>query len=242
MARPRYRINRKDWLDCLDWLDHQLSLPDWVLKEGHPIHSFGLMTLRDCLNQWREVKKPTDELCDSVQEILEASFTIEDWGRLRKSLSARKRRRQEARIDEKPINITLTPSAHQMLVEFRDLSSSATFSEAVESAIRQALVELQHQQEHDLTKTLLNHCQSLKASELIAQVERYLQRTEQKRSLANSCNIAHQLFLKRPDRSSLQLVRDRFIEDLIWNQVHLKISYQSLGLFSGDSAVVKRPD
>ncbi len=232
MARPRYQINRRDWLDCLDWLEHQLALPHWLTMDEHPIHQLGLMTLQECLYQWREVATPTDELCQSVQKILDTSLTIDDWGRLRKSLSARKRRRHQKRIDEKQVNITLTPSAHQMLVDYRDMASCATFSEALESAISHALDELRESQVKDLNLVLLELTQTLKASELITMVEDYLTRSEQKRSLANSCKIAHQLFLKRPDRSSLRLVRDRFIEDLIWNQVHLKIGYQSLGLFT----------
>ena len=231
MARPRYQINRQDWLDSLDWLDHQLASPVWLTIEEHPVHQLGLMTLRECLNQWRDVSKPTDELCASVQEILDSSLTLDDWGRLRKSLSARKRRRREQRIEEKQVNITLTPSAHQALVDYRDLSTSATFSEAIENAVRHALAELQENQEKHLNVELLDHCKVLKASELIAMVKLYLERTERNRSLANACKIALLLFLKSPDRSSLRLVRDRFIEDLIWNQTHLKINYRSLGLF-----------
>ncbi len=241
MARPRYQINPQDWYDCLDWLDHQLAQPTWLTERDHPVHSIGLSTLKDCLNQWRDVDRPTLDLCQSVQDILVRSLTMEDWGRLRKSLSARKRRRRETRLAEKPINITLTPSAHQMLVEYRDLSATGTLSEAVETAIQQALVELRESRERDLERELLEFLRHFKASVLIEVVQNYLELTTTRRSLANSCKIAHQLFLKRPDRNSLRLVRDRFVEDLVWNETHLKVPYASLNLFPDDLTLNNPP-
>jgi hypothetical protein len=231
MARPRYKINPVDWLDCLDWLDHQLKQPHWITELEHPIHSFGIATLNECIAQWREVDKPTDELCQSVQEILEPSFTIEDWGRLRKSLSARKRRRKEKRLENKQINITLTPSAHHMLVEYRNMSSAATFSEAIELSMGEAMNALRVQFEQHLQAEIIESLVDKKPSEVIKLVETYLALAQERRSLANSCKIAHQLFLKRPERETLRLTRDRFAEDLVWNEVHLKITYKSLSLW-----------
>lgn len=230
MARPRYRITEADWLDCLDWFDHQLSQPHWLTEPDHPIHSFGLATLKECLTQWREVEKPSRELLDSVQEILEPSFSMEDWGRLRKSLSARKRRRREKRLEVKPVNITLTPESHHLLVEYRDLSNASTFSEAIELAMQNALTTIRAQFEKELHLEVMESLKGLKASEIIKTVEDYLELAQEKRSLANSCKIAYQLFRKRPDRDSLTLVCDRFAEDLVWNEVHLKISYKKLDL------------
>jgi hypothetical protein len=230
MARPRYRITETDWLDCLDWFEHQTNQPHWVEKPDHPIHSFGLATLKECLAQWREVEQPTRELLDSVQEILEPSFTLEDWGRLRKSLSARKRRRRERRLEVKPVNITLSPESHRLLVEYRDLSNASTFSDAVEQVLQNALTDIRVQFEKTLQMEIMDRLKSLKASEIIKTVEAYLDLAQEKRSLANSCKIAYQLFIKRPERDTLRLVCDRFAEDLVWNEIHLKISYKTLNL------------
>jgi hypothetical protein len=228
MARPRYKITETDWLDCLDWFEHQLNQPHWLTKVDHPIHGFGLATLKECLVQWREIDKPSKELLASVQEILEPSFTLEDWGRLRKSLSARKRRRREKRLEAKPVNITLTPDSHRLLVEYRDLSGAATFSDAINLAMQKAIVDIRVNFEKRLHTEIIDRLKQLKASDIVKTVEGYLALAREKRSLANSCKIAHQLFIKRPDRESLRLVCDRFSEDLVWNEVHLKVSYLSL--------------
>lgn len=228
MARPRYQINPEDWFDCLDWLDYQLQQPHWIHEPDHPIHSFGLAVLRECVVQWRDIDRPTQDLCASAQEILQDSLTMEDWSRLRKSLSARKRRRTQRKQQSKAVNITLTPAAHEALTQFRLLSGAATFSEALEDHLQEPLAQLRQLREQRLTSELKERLAKLKASEVVALVEHYLEMTLKRRSLANSCKIAHQLFLKRPDRESLRLVRDRFIEDLIWNDSHLKIAFSDL--------------
>lgn len=231
MPRPRYQINSDDWLDILDWLEHQLNQPQWLTMHEHPIHSFGLATLKDCVVEWRTVEKPTRDLCSSAQTILEESLTMDDWGRMRKSLSARKRRRRERRQENKSINITLTPSAHRALVEFRELSGATTFSDAIENHLNNTLEDLRKQHELTLEQNIQAILKDLKASELIKMVASYLELAQTRRSLANSCKIAHQLFMKRPDRNSLVLVRDRFVEDLIWNELHLNVEYHSLPMF-----------
>lgn len=228
MARPRYQLNANDWFDCLDWLDYQLQQPDWLNEPDHPVHHFGLAVLKECVTQWRDIDRPSKDLCQSTQSILEESLTMDDWGRMRKSLSARKRRRRERRRHQKSINITLTPSAHEALQEFRSLSGAATFSEALEQHLTEALSALRADRERQLTEELKEMLAPFKASRLIHLVETYLELAQTRRSLANSCKIAHQLFTKRPDRDSLRLVRDRFIEDLIWNDSHLKIPYTQL--------------
>lgn len=228
MPRPRYQLNADDWFDCLDWLDYQLQQPDWLNEPDHPVHGFGLAVLKECVVQWRDIGRPTADLCQSTQSILEESLTIDDWGRMRKSLSARKRRRRERQRHRKAINITLSPAAHEALQDFRALSGAATFSDALENHLVDALNNLRAHREQQLTDELKSKLSSFKASELIQQVEVYLELANSKRSLANSCKIAHHLFIKRPDRDSLRLVRDRFIEDLIWNETHLKIPYGQL--------------
>jgi hypothetical protein len=231
MPRPRYQINADDWLDILDWVEHQLNQPQWLTMPEHPVHSFGLSTLKDCVVEWRSVEKPSADLCTSAQAILEESVTIEDWGRMRKSLSARKRRRRDRRQENKSINITLTPNAHRALVEFRDLSGASTFSDAIENHLQNTLADLRKQYERTLADTIHENLKGLKASELIKKVAQYLELAQSRRSLANSCKIAYQLFMKRPEKNTLALVRDRFVEDLIWNELHLSVEYHTLPVF-----------
>ena len=67
-----------------------------------------------------------------------------------------------------------------------------------------------------------------KASDLVKIIENYLNLAVTRRSLANSCKIAQKMFLTRPDRTAYEMMMERFVEDLVWNSVHLKISYQTL--------------
>lgn len=238
MARPRYQINAADWFDCLDWLDHQLQQPDWLHEPDHPIHSVGLSVIKECVAQWRDIDHPSDALCRSAQDILQESLTMEDWARMRKSLSARKRRRRERQRHNRAVNITLTPQAHEALTEFRLLSGAHTFSEALEHHLQDSMITLRAQHERKLTAELQHRFQSLTTSVLLQMVEDYLELSQHRRSLANACKIAHQLYRKRPERDTLRLVRDRFIEDLVWNDTHLKVNPDDLGIIpaTGESA------
>jgi len=165
-----------------------------------------------------------------------ASLDNDDWGRLRKSLSAKKRRRREKRLDTKPVNITLTSAAHQILNDFKDLSGSSTLSDAIELGFQQAIDDLRAKKEVSMAEDIMALLRTYKASEIIKIVEKYLLLAKERRSLANSCKIAYQLFTKRPDRNSLKLVCDRFAEDLVWNEIHLKISHQQLSIFANVNA------
>lgn len=231
MARPRYQITKEDWLDCLDWVDHQLSLPLWAEQPDHPLNAIGVKTLQDKLDYWRTVTFPNQAMLNGAQQVLEQSFTMEDWARLRKALSARKRRRREQRMEQKAVNVTLTTNAHKMIVEYRNLTGCQSISDAIECALKDALNEARVNAERVLTDQIMSLLMALKASEIVQVVAAYLELTAGKRTLANSCKIAFQLFSKRPDRESLKLLCDRFTEDLIWNQIHLQIPYHSLSLF-----------
>lgn len=228
MGRPRYHINPKDWFDCLDWFEYQLSQPHWLTDINHPIHSFGLSTLKECLTQWREIEHPTIELCESVQQIVEPSFTLEDWARLRKSLSARKRRRKEKQLDIKPVNITLTDEAHRQLKDYKNYTASTTLSEAILNALSFATESAKKAFEQKLQQQLKRLLGDYKPSIQVSLIDSYLVLAQQRRSLANSCKIAYQLFKKRPEASTLSMAVDRLIEDLIWNEVHLKVKADAL--------------
>lgn len=230
MARPKYRINRKDWHDCLDWLSYQLTLPKWLEQPKHSIHDMGIPALKDCVMQWREVANPSDELCDAAQHILDNSLEAEDWARLRKALSAKKRRRKEKRLDNAPINITLTPEAHKMLLEFKELTGEETISSAIIEGLREPIQTLTQSGAEARAKQLLQVLKSYRASELVGIVGAYLGRSDERKSLANSCKIAFQLFQKRPDKTSFHMILDRFIEDIVWNETHLKVTLAEMNL------------
>ena len=78
MPRPRYQLNAEDWFDCLDWLDYQLQQPNWLNEPDHPVHRFGISTLKDCVVQWRDIDRPTKDLCQSTLTILEESLTMDE--------------------------------------------------------------------------------------------------------------------------------------------------------------------
>ncbi|MFQ3281496.1 hypothetical protein [Reinekea sp.] len=230
MARPKYKINRKDWLDCLDWLSYQLTLPKWLEQPKHSIHDMGIPALMDCVNQWRDVAVPSDELCTAAQKILDNALESEDWARLRKALSAKKRRRKEKRYDTSPINITLTPEAHKVLIEFKELIGEDTISSAIIEGLRESISKLSANNAVERTKQIQQTLKTYRASELVQLVGNYLNRSDERKSLANSCKIAFQLFQKRPDKTSFNMILDRFVEDIVWNETHLKIDLAEMNL------------
>jgi hypothetical protein len=230
MARPKYKINRKDWLDCLDWLSYQLTLPKWLEQPKHSIHDMGIPALMDCVNQWRDIVNPSDELCSAAQTILDNALETEDWARLRKALSAKKRRRKEKRYDTSPVNITLTPEAHKVLIEFKELIGEETISSAIIEGLRETIGKLTATNEVERTKLFQKTLKTYRASELVQLVGNYLNRSDERKSLANSCKIAFQLFQKRPDKTSFNMILDRFVEDIVWNETHLKIDLAEMNL------------
>ena len=239
MARPKYRINRADWLDCLDWLSYQMTLPKWLEFPKHSIHDMGIPALIDCVNQWRDVVTPTDELCDAAQHILDNALEADDWARLRKALSAKKRRRKEKRYDTSPVNITLTPEAHRVLIEFKTLIGEETISSAITEGLKEAMTQLTAANEIARTKLLQRTLKTYRASELVQLVGNYLNRSDERKSLANSCKIAFQLFQKRPDKNSFNMILDRFVEDIVWNETHLKIGLVEMNLVELETKLIE---
>lgn len=229
MSRPKYKINTKDWLDCLDWLEYQLSLPKWLEQPKHSIHDLGIPALQKLIGQWRAAERPGPHLIAQVQKTLDNSLESEDWARLRKALSAKRRRRKEKRYDTAPVNITLTAEAHKCLQEYKQTSGAETLSEAIILGLSHRLAELKKDQEKNRQEQLLEQVKNIKASKMISAIEQYLELCEQRRSLANSCKIAFQLFSKRPDKASYRMTIERFVEDLIWNESHLGISATDVG-------------
>jgi len=57
--------------------------------------------------------------------------------------------------------------------------------------------------------------------DLIANADQYLTAARNDRSLATACRIAFQWHQRDPDRHKAQMLKERFIEDLVWNQIHL---------------------
>ena len=230
MARPRYRISSQDWLDCLDWFEYQTHQRQWLLQPEHPIHEMGISSIQQSIAQWRQVEKPTNEMLRKLQQLLDHSITEEDRARYRKALSAKKRRRREQRLQIKPVNITLTTEAHRDLVEYKKLTGIKTLSEAVESGLKSALYELNKQKENEQSQQLLTQLSRYTPKELTKYTLRYLNCCTQQRTLANSCKVAFDLFKQSPNRNSAQLLIERLVEDLVWNNVHLGVTVESLNL------------
>jgi len=222
MPRPRFVIGPDDWFDTLDWLDHQLNQPTWLLNEQHPIHQVGLATFKDRVRQCRYASQPTHPDCEALQNLLTDSLTRADWDRLRKTLSARRRRRRERRLDQAPVNITLTPQAHHWLKNLTDAGGFATLSQALEDALPQLVAEHEaanQQARQTNIETTLKHWTR---AQLLSAIERYLDLASRERSLATACRIAYQWYQREPDSHKEALLKERFIEDLVWNETHLK--------------------
>jgi hypothetical protein len=228
MPRPRYQVNAKDWIDCLDWLDYQSKTPDWNMLQEHPIHEIGIPELQEKIAIWRAIGSPSKEDLRKLQLILDHSLTEQDRSRMRKSLSAKKRRRKDKRMLSKPVNVTLTPNAHNILVEYKMLAQIETLSEAIESGLKSALQELKSKHQADRARQLEHQLTKLSWQELVSCAQRYLHTADNRKSLSNNCKVALSMFLNDQNQSSASLLVDRLVEDLVWNEIYLQVTVDSL--------------
>lgn len=224
MPRPRFVIGPDDWFDTLDWLDFQLRQTDWLINEEHPIHETGLAEFTARLRQFRNVVQPSHPDCEALQQLLTSALGRGDWDRLRKTLSARRRRRRERRLSQAPVNLTLTVQAHHWLKQLMQAGSHGTLSEALEAHLPEIVAKLEAQTQQERYTAIEQVLRTWSTPELLAGIERYLSRARQERSLATACRIAYQWYQREPDRNKESLMRERFIEDLVWNESHLKRS------------------
>ncbi|MHA7878253.1 MAG: hypothetical protein ACX931_00550 [Saccharospirillum sp.] len=221
MARPRYHLRPSDWFDVLDWLTYQLNQPDWLTNPEHPVHRSGIRHLADRVEQLRHVSVPTHPDCQLLQAYLNECLARHDWDKLRKTLSARRRRRREKRTQQAPINVTLSPDAHHWLKQLVRAGGFATLSEAVEGTLPDLVATLESQARDHRYQDLAGHFARYDAPALCGAVEYYLEQTSHQRSLATACRIAYQWYLGAPDAHKEALLRERFLEDLVWNESHL---------------------
>lgn len=222
MPRPRFRIGADDWFDALDWLDYQLSQPSWLLAEQHPIHRFGLAHFKQECRQFREVEEPGQGHCDDLQAILNDVLERTDWDRLRKTLSARRRRRREKRTNQGPVNLTLSGQAHQWLKQLAQAGQYRTLSEALEQQLPDLVAQLEADVQAKRALAIEAELQPWPQHRLLQAIEAYLAQAANERSLATACRIAYQWYQREPDNTKAGLLRERFIEDLVWNEAHLK--------------------
>lgn len=222
MPRPRFRIGPDDWFDALDWLDYQLGRPDWLVEETHPIHRTGLATVKDRLRRFRETAQPGPADCEALQNLLNDSLERRDWDRLRKTLSARRRRRRERRSHQGPVNLTVSGQAHHWLKQLSQAGGYATLSEALEDQLPDLVARLESETQQQRFAALQHQLDAWPLAELLKAIEAYLTAASRQRSLATACRIAYQWYQREPDATKAGLLRERFIEDLVWNEVHLK--------------------
>lgn len=221
MPRPRFHITPDDWFDTLDWLEYQLSQPGWLVDARHPVHDQGLAHLTERLHQCRYVQSPAHPDCEELQSLLEHNLDRSDWDRLRKTLSARRRRRREKRLAQSPVNLTLSTQAHHWLKQLARAGRFATLSEALVDALPALVADLESRARQSLKSDLEQTLSGWTDPQMIGAADRYLTIARQDRSLATACRIAFQWHQKEPDRHKAQMLRERFIEDLVWNQIHL---------------------
>lgn len=221
MPRPRFHITPDDWFDTLDWIEYQLSQPGWLLDEEHPVHKQGLAHLTERIHQCRYVQTPTHPDCDGLQALLEHNLDRSDWDRLRKTLSARRRRRRERRLAQSPVNLTLSTQAHNWLKQLARAGQYTTLSDALVATLPRLVAELESQAQANLKAKLERALANWTEFDLIRAVDQYLENARADRSLATACRIAFQWHQREPDRHKAQMLKERFIEDLVWNEVHL---------------------
>lgn len=227
MPRPRFRIGTDDWFDALDWLDYQLSQPGWLVAENHPIHHLGLATFKEQLRQFREVEEPGQGHCDDLQALLTEALERSDWDRLRKTLSARRRRRREKRTNQGPVNLTLSGQAHQWLKQLAQAGHYSTLSAALEDQLPDLVAQLEADAQAERAAAIETELADWPQARLLRAIEAYLAQAADERSLATACRIAYQWYQREPDATKAGLLRERFIEDLVWNEAHLKRSAQT---------------
>lgn len=221
MARPRFHITPDDWFDTLDWIEYQLSQPGWLLDDRHPVHHQGLAHLTERIHQSRYVQTPTLPDCDELQILLEQNLDRADWDRLRKTLSARRRRRREKRLAQSPVNLTLTTQAHHWLKQLARAGQFATQSDALVEALPSLVAELESRARRNLKAELEQTLASWSELDLVSATDHYLETARSDRSLATACRIAFQWHQRDPDRHKAHMLKERFIEDLVWNEIHL---------------------
>lgn len=222
MPRPRFVIGPDDWFDTLDWLDHQLSQPTWLLDDDHPIHQIGLATFKERVRQCRYATQPTHPDCYVLQSLLTDSLRRSDWDRLRKTLSARRRRRRERRLDQSPVNITLSQHAHTWLKNLTEAGGYDTLSEALEATLPELVAQQEAVNQQQRRQRIEDTLSTWPTEQLLGVIERYLDRASRERSLATACRIAYQWYQRDPDAHKETLLKERFIDDLVWNETHLK--------------------
>lgn len=240
MPRPRFHITPDDWFDTLDWLEYQLSQPGWLLDEVHPVHQQGLAHLTERIHQCRYVQTPTHPDCDALQTLLEHNLDRSDWDRLRKTLSARRRRRRERRLAQSPVNLTLSTQAHHWLKQLARAGQYTTLSDALAESLPTLVAELESQAQGNLKAELERTLANWTELDLIRAVDQYLEHARADRSLATACRIAFQWHQRDPDRHKAQMLKERFIEDLVWNEVHL--GKAATGFLLMPNAIEASPD
>ncbi|WP_108127125.1 hypothetical protein [Saccharospirillum mangrovi] len=222
MPRPRFRIGTDDWFDALDWLDYQLAQPSWLVANKHPIHQLGLAHFKEQLRLFRNVEEPGQGHCDDLQAMLNDALERGDWDRLRKTLSARRRRRREKRTNQGPVNLTLSGQAHQWLKQLAQAGQHSTLSAALEFHLPDLVAQLEADAQAQRAEAIEAELADWSQTHLLAAIEAYLARAAEERSLATACRIAYQWYQREPDVTKAGLLRERFIEDLVWNEAHLK--------------------
>jgi hypothetical protein len=221
MPRPRFHLTPDDWFDTLDWLEYQLSQPGWLVAEAHPVHNQGLAYLTERVHQCRYVQSPTHPDCDALQHLLEQCLDRSDWDRLRKTLSARRRRRRERRMAQSPVNLTLNTQAHHWLKQLARAGHFTTLSDALAETLPELVAEMEQRAQVELKARLENAIADWTELSLAEAVDRYLETARSDRSLATACRIAFQWYQRDPDQNKARMLRERFVEDLVWNEVHL---------------------
>lgn len=221
MPRPRFHITPDDWFDTLDWLEYQLSQPGWLLDDEHPVYKQGLAHLTERIHQCRYVQSPTHPDCEALQTLLEHSLDRPDWDRLRKTLSARRRRRRERRLAQSPVNLTLSTQAHHWLKQLARAGQFNTLSDALTETLPTLVAQLELQAQNNLKAALERTLAEWTEFDLIRAADQYLENARDDRSLATACRIAFQWHQRDPDRHKAEMLKERFIEDLVWNEVHL---------------------
>jgi len=221
MTRPRFHLTPDDWFDTLDWLEYQLSRPDWLVAERHPVHQQGLAYLTERVHQYRYVQTPTHPDCDALQTLLEQSLERPDWDRLRKTLSARRRRRRERRLAQSPVNLTLSTQAHHWLKQLARAGQFNTLSEALAQSLPSLVSDIEQQAKVQLEAKLTLVIENWLEFDLIRVVDSYLNQAKTDRRLATACRIAFHWHQRDPDRHKANMLKERYIEDLVWNEIHL---------------------
>jgi hypothetical protein len=119
------------------------------------------------------------------------------------------------------VNLTLSTQAHHWLKQLARAGQFNTLSEALAQSLPSLVSDIEQQAKVQLEAKLTLVIENWLEFDLIRVVDSYLNQAKTDRRLATACRIAFHWHQRDPDRHKANMLKERYIEDLVWNEIHL---------------------